>query len=481
MDALDNLPVRFHFLGEFINDGKQVQYVGGSEALSYIERDNISLPELIGHMRYHCQLEFGSLLHWLFPGKELSNGLRVLVDDKACQYMFDSITDGGVAEVYVEHIRAVEMEVDTQEVEGSDDEVEVVGSRKYGSSSGAGSSWGNTTCNKIFSLMEQGNQVCSASTMSQAIQVEGNSSDDSDYIPGDDSASEVDEEAAEIMKKFKEFKRKCKAGEIARLDDVICSGNFHSHSVEQDEDGYGTAYEDSSDEEDDSFTEDSDGEVVRHNDGLPVYKDKGSRSVLSLGMKFADKRDFKEAIRKHALDQRKVINFVKDEGYRVRAKCDWSNCPWVCLLSTNSRTDSWQISTFVGEHNCPSRRDNKLVTARRIAAKYENMLRANPQWSLQHLKATVQEEMFADVSMSKVKRAKAIVLEKIFKSTKGEYARLYDYQLELLRSNPGSTVIVKVENPGAVFQRFYVCLDALKRGFLAGCRKVIGLDGCFFT
>ena len=164
----------------------------------------------------------------------------------------------------------------------------------------------------------------------------------------------------------------------------------------------------------------------------------------------------------------------------MKVTCDWSNCPWVCLLSTNSRTDSWQISTFVDEHNCPSRRDNKLVTATRIAAKYENMLRANPQWSLQHLKATVQEEMFANVSMSKVKRAKAIVLEKIFRSTKGEYARLYDYQLELLRSNPGSTVIVKVENPGAVFQRFYVCLDALKRGFLAGCRKVIGLDGCFF-
>jgi len=31
-----------------------------------------------------------------------------------------------------------------------------------------------------------------------------------------------------------------------------------------------------------------------------------------------------------------------------------------------------------------------------------------------------------------------------------------------------------------VFQRFYMCFDALKKGFLAGCRKVIGLDGCFF-
>lgn len=31
-----------------------------------------------------------------------------------------------------------------------------------------------------------------------------------------------------------------------------------------------------------------------------------------------------------------------------------------------------------------------------------------------------------------------------------------------------------------VFQRFYVCFNALKTGFKAGCRRVIGLDGCFF-
>ncbi|XP_072054819.1 uncharacterized protein [Arachis hypogaea] len=30
-----------------------------------------------------------------------------------------------------------------------------------------------------------------------------------------------------------------------------------------------------------------------------------------------------------------------------------------------------------------------------------------------------------------------------------------------------------------LFDRFYVCLDACKRGFKAGCRPLIGLDGAF--
>jgi hypothetical protein len=89
--------------------------------------------------------------------------------------------------------------------------------------------------------------------------------------------------------------------------------------------------------------------------------------------------------------------------------------------------------------------------------------------------------MFANVSVSKIKRATSIVMQRMYDATKGEYAMVFDYQLELLRSNPGSTVVVQLDTEeAATFMRFYVCFDASKKGFLAGCRKVIGLDGCFF-
>ena len=38
-----------------------------------------------------------------------------------------------------------------------------------------------------------------------------NSSSDSDFLPGNSCSSQDDEEAKEILKKFKEFKRKCKS------------------------------------------------------------------------------------------------------------------------------------------------------------------------------------------------------------------------------------------------------------------------------
>ena len=45
MDVLGFLPVRFFYNGEFIRDGKMVHYCGGSQAMSYIDRDKVSLPE----------------------------------------------------------------------------------------------------------------------------------------------------------------------------------------------------------------------------------------------------------------------------------------------------------------------------------------------------------------------------------------------------------------------------------------------------
>ena len=60
---------------------------------------------------------------------------------------------------------------------------------------------------------------------------------------------------------------------------------------------------------------------------------------------------------------------------------------------------------------------------------------------------------------------------------------LWDYSYDLRRTHPGSTVIIDYEEKDGVnelneFKRIYVCLKTLVNGFHAGCRKLIGLDGC---
>ena len=60
-----------------------------------------------------------------------------------------------------------------------------------------------------------------------------------------------------------------------------------------------------------------------------------------------------------------------------------------------------------------------------------------------------------------------------------EYARVHDYGHALLKYNPGSSVYITTDGGETpVFQRMYVCLSACKEGFRAGCRPLIGVDGC---
>lgn len=64
------------------------------------------------------------------------------------------------------------------------------------------------------------------------------------------------------------------------------------------------------------------------------------------------------------------------------------------------------------------------------------------------------------------------------------YGRLWEYRQATLDSNPGSTCHIDLEERDdglTYFKRMYVCFMGLKVGLLDGCRRVIGLDGCFLT
>ena len=104
MDSLDFLAVRFHFSGDFFNDGKKMQYLGGTKRVSFIDRDKISLPEVMGHLNDHFNPTDTVLLHWLIPRKDLRTELRTLVDDKVCHEMSSCITHPGAPDVFVEVI-----------------------------------------------------------------------------------------------------------------------------------------------------------------------------------------------------------------------------------------------------------------------------------------------------------------------------------------------------------------------------------------
>ncbi|WVZ64788.1 hypothetical protein U9M48_014262 [Paspalum notatum var. saurae] len=190
---------------------------------------------------------------------------------------------------------------------------------------------------------------------------------------GDDCSSGEDEEAGEILSQFKVFKRKLKTGDVGSLDDFVLEKRnrkpteFIEIEGEGDETPYEESYEDESVEE-----VGSDGELIKKRDCYRRFDATNPSCPFEIGMKFTGKREFKEAMVRYCLRERKVIKYLKDDDSRVRVKCDWAHCPWVCLCSKNSRTESWQVATLVDEHTCPQEETISMLQLRGLLKSMRN-------------------------------------------------------------------------------------------------------------
>jgi hypothetical protein len=109
--------------------------------------------------------------------------------------------------------------------------------------------------------------------------------------------------------------------------------------------------------------------------------------------------------------------------------------------------------------------------------------RVQPKMPLEVIQHEVKEKWKVDVSTSCMYRARAKACQKIYGKLEDQYGHLWDYCETLRRTNKGSCVMMKVDKPNPhvppKFGRLYFSLAAMKKGFLDGCRLVIGVDGCF--
>lgn len=495
---MDWIAVRFHFGGTFVNVDGLLLYVGGETAESRIELDKLSFFEITGHLADHFTSPSAMRMYWLKAGMDLWNGLVLLVDDASCHIMAGYHRDGSIVDLYVEEV-AMELPADGEDIWAGVDEANhhanydtdyagIMETQKqqdkdyrsfvefYRSPSK------KSIEEKVCIAEDEDQQTDNIGEDEEATNLSDDTSDEEYKQPEDEDSSTEDEETIQLRKYASEIKKNIRSKKLGmhgsqpmeiRAEDLV--------DEVPNLDDPGSPYLDSSD--DYSYEENSEGETERWTSMENRYDSKAPIPVFSLGMVFRCTRQFKKALVKYGLKTHRHLRFLKDEKDRVRVVCTWPGCKWLIYGSITSRSEWCKVVRFDDIHCCLPRRDNKLVTSTLIAKHYYQEIKDNPTWKADLIKNAVQRDFLADVSVSKCKRAKAIVLQQALDSMKGEYSRVYDYQLELLRSNPGSTIVVCLDpdvEDKKVFERFYVCFDGCKKGFLAGCRQVIGLDGCWF-
>ncbi|XP_071690516.1 uncharacterized protein [Rutidosis leptorrhynchoides] len=253
-----------------------------------------------------------------------------------------------------------------------------------------------------------------------------------------------------------------------------------------------------------------------------LEKAKGvAKTAFYVGQPFASATEVKDYIKLHSIETRRQIVFIKNDLVRVRAGCEGLVADFVNgnlverksglilnkkpvgnghsgqalnkqvvvggLFKTNKvskelNSETWRVKTFVGKHECLETRENKHCTYSFLSTQLIDQLPANPKIPTKAVKSQLESSLGLEVSSTKAYQALKRATETMRGGYRTQYAELRDYGLELIKSNPDTTVKILTEqcDPNAstrVFMRIYVCLGPLKHGFRAMGRELLGLDG----
>ncbi|XP_073152316.1 uncharacterized protein [Henckelia pumila] len=201
---------------------------------------------------------------------------------------------------------------------------------------------------------------------------------------------------------------------------------------------------------------------------------------LVVGMKFKSAKEFREVLRDHSVRQGYELVLKKNERTRITGECK-NGCNWRIHASLVMGGSIFQIKTISGQHNCARINENKLANYRYLGRRIEKIVRDNCDIKIDRLKNMIRTKCGVEVNKWKVIRAKKAAVQNLRGVNSLQYHRLWNYCETVRNFNPRSSLFLqrKEDFEPPTFDKLYFSLNAMKCSFLAGCRPIIGLDGCF--
>jgi hypothetical protein len=449
MQAETELTLIFHHGGDFIKFGNaDLQYIGGQMCVwERLEADFLNKFDLEAMVK-KCGSYFNINHIWyLLPEMNNLDGLREVVNDKDFMEMVSVAKDNNnEIELYFEH----GMEVPTIIVPASDEDID-----------------DEPVQNEVDmpEVEVQNDETVVDGDYDAETEVDGDSDVDTN-VDGDSDAENANLDAAFNW-------HNDDGGEVQ--ENII-----HQNVIPSSSDEEWNSYH--SEELKSPISTDDEGEG-KEKEVFPQYTEAEFGQVhLEKGMEFETLKTFKNAVREYNIALGRVFRWVKNDKERVRAKCRQEDCPWEIFCSWSKVNLSFQVKTFETEHSCCRVFKNSQAKTNWVVSKLEMKLRVQPNMTYLEVFDWLKRDFGVHVNETKLFRAMKKAKELVEGSLKEQYGRIWDYAHELTRSNEGSTVKINCiprPNGPPQFQRIYISLDACKRGFKAGCRPFIGLDGCF--
>lgn len=202
---------------------------------------------------------------------------------------------------------------------------------------------------------------------------------------------------------------------------------------------------------------------------------------LWLMQTFNNADEFKDQLLRYVLKTQYDVKLNKWQATKHAAICSHKKCGWRIYCSLEKPIRKWMVKVYEDKHNHLPTGRARMLSQGTIARLFKEEARRRPDIRSSDIKDELMHRYSLSVSIYKCRKARRIALDMVLETQKQQFAKLWDYEAELKRSNKDvTTKIVTVEKDGRqVFESFYICFEPLRRTWKKCCRPVIGLDGAF--
>lgn len=216
-----------------------------------------------------------------------------------------------------------------------------------------------------------------------------------------------------------------------------------------------------------------------------IYEDKPFGKIdLKPWMIFMDKHHFKQILNDYCIQEGFAINVIKADNTRYTGTCYAACCEWRIHASRLTDGITWAIKKIdPNVHKCRGlETHNPICSVKWAAFKLMEDIRANPDIPGKSLNELLFQRYGVYMKKSTLYTMKKFAVEKLFGGHDESYGHIPAYVRVICDTNPGSHAFFSFVETESIprqllFSTVFISFSAMWKGFLGGCRPLIGVDG----
>ncbi|XP_020271728.1 uncharacterized protein LOC109846900 [Asparagus officinalis] len=208
-------------------------------------------------------------------------------------------------------------------------------------------------------------------------------------------------------------------------------------------------------------------DMLNHQTKIPT---KWHTSIREVGQKFDSAAEVRLALQYYSIAKRFEYDFYHNEQRCIRVYCRFKHthgCPWMLFASPLRNLSIMSIKNFESTHTCGQHRanaGNSRTSRKFIASQIQAILKVRPDIRAVDIKNDMLSNFGIKINYNKAWWSKETAQQDLYESM-------------VHATNPVSRVVIDADD-GRI-RRLFISYNICIKGFIAGCRPLLFLDGTF--